>query len=245
MYSFVIFVPFVVPPSRRSTFRTRVPAIHKPPHAPYVRVMFFSLDGLDGAGKSTQLAMFRDWLAELGRDVVTCRDPGGTHIGEAIRTMLLDERNHGLSRRAEMLLYMASRAQLVEELIRPALAAGKTVVSDRYLLANVVYQGHAGGLDVPTLWEIGREATGGLMPDLTIVLDIAPEVAAERIDRPLDRMEQQGEAFRRRLRQGFLDEAARRPNQIVVVDASRSPDVVHADIRAAVQHVLDTIASTP
>src|SRR5687768_15470810 len=109
--------------------------------------MFLTLDGLDGAGKSTQVALLREWLASQGREVITCRDPGTTAIGEAIRHVLLDHRHASMSRRAEMLLYMAARAQMVEETIGPALAAGKTVISDRYLLANVVYQGHAGGLD--------------------------------------------------------------------------------------------------
>ncbi len=181
--------------------------------------MFISLDGLDGAGKSTQAALLRDWLMKRGHDVVTCRDPGTTAVGEAIRNVLLDQRMSGMSRRAEMLLYMAARAQLVDEIIRPALEAGKTVISDRYLLANVVYQGHAGGLDVSALWDIGRLATGGLMPDLTIVLDLEPHTAAGRLKRSLDRMETQGDEFIRRLRTGFLAEAARDPQHIVVIDA--------------------------
>ena len=203
-----------------------------------MRGLFFSLDGLDGAGKSTQLQLFQQWLAELGHEVVACRDPGSTRLGEAIRDLLLDPGNAGMSRRAEMLLYMAARAQLVDEVIRPALDAGKTVVSDRYLLANVVYQGHAGGLDVPTLWQIGGVATDGLLPTLTIVLDISPQAAAERMNRPLDRMELESDEFRRRLRQGFLEEAARGSGRIVLVDASRPIEVVQADIRSAAQAVL-------
>ncbi len=128
---------------------------------------------------------------------------------------------------------------MVEELIRPALAAGKIVVSDRYLLANVVYQGHGGGLDVETLWSIGRVATGGLFPDLTIVLDMPMEAAAVRIRRQRDRMEQQGDGFHARVREGFLAEAARRPEQIAVVDASRSIEEVQAEIRAAAAKVLE------
>jgi dTMP kinase len=120
-------------------------------------------------------------------------------------------------------------------LIRPALEQGKTVVSDRYLLANVVYQGHGGGLDVATLWEVGHVATGGLMPDLTIVLDVPAEVAAARMARPLDRMEQQGAAFHARVRQGFLAEAARSPEKIVVVDAARPIEEVQAEIREIVK----------
>ena len=133
--------------------------------------MFFSIDGGDGTGKSTQIALFCEWLSERGHDVVTCRDPGSTPLGEAIRNLLLDRDDLPIDRRSEMLLYMAARAQMTEEVIRPALEQGKTVVSDRYLLANVVYQGHAGGLDVDTLWQVGRIATGGLTVDLAIVLD--------------------------------------------------------------------------
>lgn len=194
--------------------------------------MFFSFDGIDGGGKSTQLELFAGWLREQGREVLTCRDPGSTRLGEAVRNILLDPGNV-IARRAEMLLYMAARAQLVEEIIRPALAAGKTVVTDRFLLSNVVYQGHAGGLSVEELWEIGRVATGGLSPDLTFVLDLPLEAAAARMNRDLDRMERQGDEFRRRLRQGFLEEAARQSQAIVVIDAAATRDGVQAAIRAA------------
>ena len=197
--------------------------------------MFLSLDGIDGTGKSTQIALLADWLRGAGHDVVPCRDPGSTPLGEAVRQILLDVRATPFARTTEMLLYMAARAQLVAEVIRPALAVGKIVVADRFLLANVVYQGHAGGLDVSELWRIGRTATGGLEPALTIVLDMPPQAAAERLDRPLDRMEQQGDDFRDRLRQGFLSEAGRRPDQIVVIDAARPVAVVQADIRRAVE----------
>jgi dTMP kinase len=129
---------------------------------------------------------------------------------------------------------MAARSQMVEEVIRPALERGKTVVSDRYLLANVVYQGHGGGLDVATLWEVGRIATAGLMPDLTVVLDVPADVAAARMARPLDRMEKQGDAFHARVRQGFLAEAAKAPEKIVVVSAAGSTDEVQAEVRKTV-----------
>ena len=193
--------------------------------------MFLSFDGIDGSGKSTQIGLFVDGLRERGREVVVCRDPGSTLLGEEVRKLLLDRDDLQITRRAEMLLYMAARAQLVEEIIRPALAANKIVVSDRFLLANVVYQGHAGGLDVESLWQVGQVATGGLEPDLTFLLDIDDGHAAERLDRPLDRMERQGHAFRAALRAGYLAEAARRPDRILVIDASRSIDDVQADIR--------------
>ena len=206
----------------------------------YNEKMFFSIDGGDGTGKSTQVELFCQWLRERGSQVVACRDPGSTRLGEAVRGLLLDRHDLEIHRRAEMLLYMAARAQLVEEVIRPALEQGKTVVTDRYLLANVVYQGHAGGLDVDTLWEVGRVATGGLMPDLTIVLDMPATSAAARIDRQLDRMEQQGAAFHARVREGFLAEAARRPGRNVVIDAARPVDQVQADIRAAARKFLES-----
>lgn len=191
--------------------------------------MFYTFDGLDGTGKSTQLRLFADWLRRQGREVVTCVDPGSTQLGEAIRRILLESKDTPIARTAEMLLFMAARAQLVDEVIRPALEAGKTVVSDRFLLANVVYQGHAGGLDVETLWKIGEVATGGISPNRTFVLDMPAEAATLRIDRQLDRMESFGVAFRAKLRDGFLAEAARCP-EIAVIDAARPIEAVHAEI---------------
>ncbi len=200
--------------------------------------MFFSFDGLDGVGKTTQLEQFVAWLRAAGHDVVTCYDPGSTPLGEAIRKILLERGDLAIDRTSEMLLFMAARAQLVAEVIKPNLAAGRVIVSDRYLLANVVYQGYAGGLDVDEIWRIGQVATGGIRPDLTFVLDMPPQAAFSRIDRPLDRMEQQTADFQQRLREGFWAEAARRPDEIVLVDASRSIDVVQADIRKLAGRVL-------
>ena len=174
--------------------------------------------------------------------MLACRDPGSTPLGEAIRELLLHRHDLAIERRSEMLLYMAAQAQLVAELVRPALQAGKIVVSDRYLLANVAYQGYGGGLDVQTLWEVGRVATGGLSPDLTIVLDLPAEVAAARINRDPDRMERQGLEFHARVRDGFLTEARRQPGRIVVVDASRPIEAVQADLQVAARRVLDKMA---
>ena len=200
--------------------------------------MFVSIDGGDGTGKSTQVALLCEWLGQAGHEVVACRDPGSTTLGEAIRELVLNRHDLAIDRRSVMLLYMAARAQLAEEVIRPALERGKTVVSDRYLLANVVYQGYGGGLDVATLWEVGRVATGGLMPDLTVVLDLPPHAAAARLDRELDRMERQGDDFHARVRRGFLDEAARQPRQIAVVDASGPIDQVQTEIRNLIGKLL-------
>jgi dTMP kinase len=200
--------------------------------------MFFSFDGVDGAGKSTQVSLFVQWLRERGLDVVACRDPGSTPLGEAIRGVLLDRHDLHIHRRSEMLLYMAARAQLVEEMIRPALAAGKTVVSDRFLLANVVYQGYAGGLDAAEVKRVGETAVAGIMPELTFVLDIDPEAAGARLHRSLDRMESQGMEYLRRVRSGFLEEAKLRPDAIRVIDASRTVNEIQAEIRAGASGVL-------
>jgi dTMP kinase len=187
-------------------------------------------------GKSTQVQLFCDWLRDLGRDVVTCRDPGSTPLGESIRRLLLDRHDKPMGRRSEMLLYMAARAQLVEEVIRPALRAGRTVVSDRFLLANVAYQGHAGGLNPADIWSVGQVATDGVAPDLTFVLDMPVDAAGQRIRRELDRMEAQGRRFLDQVRQGFLAEAARHPDRIRVIAADRNIDAVQSDIRSASIH---------
>ncbi len=193
--------------------------------------MFISIDGGDGAGKSTQIERLAGWLRGQGHGVVTCRDPGSTALGEAIREILLHRNDLAIGRVSEMLLYMAARAQLTAEVIRPALDRGEIVLSDRFLLANVVYQGYGGGLDVADLWQVGRVATGGLLPDLAVVLDLPPEQAAARLCRTLDRMEQQGADFHARVREGFLAEAARDPQRIAVVDAAQPPDEVAETIR--------------
>jgi len=174
------------------------------------------------------------WLESRGCTVTTCRDPGSTPAGDAIRAILLDRHEIHLAPTSEMLLYMAARAQLVAEIIRPALARGEWVVSDRYLLANIVYQGHAGGLDPDTIRGVGAVATGGLLPDLVVVLDVDLETSARRIDRPLDKLENRGDDFRRRVRAGYLTEARRDPERTCVVDAATGIDEVVARIRAAV-----------
>ena len=195
---------------------------------------FIVLDGMDGAGKSSQVGPLTEWLAGRGQHVTTCRDPGSTPVGDAIRAILLDRHDLQLAPTAEMLLYMAARAQLVAEVVAPALARGGWVVSDRYLLSNVVYQGHAGGLDPAAIRSVGAVATGGLSPGLVLVLDIDLETAARRLDRPLDKLENRGDGFRARLRDGYLREAAAAPETIRVIDASAGPDEVATRIRRAV-----------
>jgi dTMP kinase len=206
--------------------------------------MFFSFDGVDGVGKSTQIRLFADWLSGQGRTVVTCRDPGGTPLGERLRALLLDHHDVPIDRRAEMLLYMASRAQLVAEVIRPALAAGSAVISDRYLLANVVYQAHAlsgagGHLAPDDVWRVGEVATGGLLPHLVFLLDMPADKAAARIQRSPDRMESRGTGYLERVRQGFLAEAGRFPHNIAIINADQPIEAIHAEVIAAASRFLN------
>jgi len=229
---------------------TKRPRAH--PHPGF----FLVLDGPDGGGKTTQAARLADWFRDQGLDVVTCRDPGGTALGNRLRSLLLDRGSVAISLRAEMLLYMASRAQLVEEVIAPALAAGRAVVSDRYVLANIVYQGSAGGLLEEEIAWVGMVATGGLLPDLTILLDIVPDVARARVGEARDRIEDRPLFYQERVRAGYLAAArdggepvaGRDPEQIaqcpyypapiVLIDASADPDTVFERIKSEVGRVL-------
>jgi dTMP kinase len=199
--------------------------------------IFLSLDGLDGTGKSTQCRLLADWLRAQGRRVVLCADPGGTVAGDVIRSLLLDHRGE-LNIASEAFLFMASRAQLVAEVIRPTLDAGQIVIADRFLLANVVYQGHAGGLDPALLWTVGALSSGGLEPNLTLILDLPVALAQERRGRPADRLERRDQTYHERVRAGFLAEAARRPERIRVVDATPSVDVVQERLRQEVARVV-------
>jgi len=198
------------------------------------RGRFISLDGIDGCGKSTQARLLADWLRGRGYEVTECADPGGTATGNEIRTLLLHCR-HAMTGRCEALLFMASRAELVAEVIEPALNAGRLVVADRYLLANVAYQGYAAGLPPEELWQIGHFATAGVKPDLTFVLDLPTEVARARRLRVSDRLESRDEEFHRRVRAGYLEEARRQPACIRVIDATQSVEAV----RGAICGVLD------
>jgi dTMP kinase len=198
------------------------------------RSAFISLDGLDGTGKSTQCRRLAAWLREQGWPVNECADPGGTALGAELRALLLGYRG-AMAMPCEAMLFMASRAQLVAEVIQPALDMGHAVVSDRFTLANVVYQGHAGGLDPATLWEVGRLASGGFEPNLTLVLDLPPEEAWARRKHNADRLESRGAEYHARVRAGFLVEAQRRPDQIRVIDARGTIDEVQERLRRDVR----------
>ncbi len=201
--------------------------------------MFFSFDGIDGVGKTAQMHLFCQWLTSRQVEVVTCRDPGSTPLGERVREILLtSDEQTSIAARSEMLLYMAARAQLVDEVIRPALAAGKTVVSDRFLLANVVYQGYAGGLDVASVRDVGRVATDGVMPDCIFLLDMSPQAALGRMGDQLDRVESRGREYRGRLRDGFLEEAGQWGDAVHVIDADRPVEEIQTEIRTIAEQLL-------
>ena len=192
--------------------------------------MFFSFDGTDGVGKSTQIELFRQWLLDSGHDVLLCRDPGSTALGERLRELLLQKHDIAIDLRSEMFLYMTARTQMVEEVIKPALKVGKTVICDRYLLANIVYQGHAGGLEADMIRQVGAVATDAILPDLTILLDMDVTHARDRMDRELDRIESQGLVYMEQVRQGFLKESALFPESIKVVNAAGEVDEIHQEI---------------
>ncbi len=196
--------------------------------------MFIAVDGGDGAGKSAQIAQLTNWLQSRGREVALFRDPGDTPLGDALREILLARQDLAICPESETALFMAARAQLVRDKIRPALASGKIVLVDRFLLSTVVYQGYAVGSDVETIWRFGTRLTGGLLPDVTFVLDCPVDVAFGRIRRTKDRVESKGDAFHRRVRDGFLQAVADweryAVGKVFVVDASQTPEQISAEI---------------
>jgi dTMP kinase len=207
--------------------------------------MFITFEGSDGSGKSTQITLLTFHLRQLGYNVLTTREPGGTRAGEQIRTCLHDVDNTNMLAVTEVLLYSASRAQLVEELIRPALKSRQIVLSDRYSDSTLAYQGYGRGLDLAELTRITRFATGGLKPDLTFFLDITVEEGLNRRtanDAEMNRMDLQTIAFYRRVRQGYLELAAAEPRRWVVIDAGRPVELIQNDIRREVAARLDAVS---
>ena len=200
--------------------------------------MFITLEGPDGSGKTTQARLLAHWLQEEGHPVVLVREPGGTTIGERIREVLHDPAHTGMSPWTEVFLYCAARSQLVAEIIRPALAAGQTVLCDRYADSTLAYQGYGRGLDLDALRLVLYLATGGLTPDLTFCLDISPEEGLARRRAgggEWNRLDQETVDFHRRVRTGYLELAGLEPQRWIVVDAARSVEAVQADLRALLQ----------
>ncbi len=201
-------------------------------HAGSIAEVFISFEGLDGCGKTTQAALLAEAASAAGREVVRVREPGGTEPGERIRALLLDPEVR-IAPWAEALLYAAARAQLVDEVIRPALDRGATVIADRFIDSSLAYQGCARGLGVDAVLDVNRTATAGLLPDRTVLLVLGPDEAAGRRGEP-DRIEGEGAGFHRAVAAGFAATADRFPERITVVDASGTPDQVAVRVREAV-----------
>jgi len=204
--------------------------------------MFITLEGIEGSGKTTQIHRLAEFINSSGMECVTTRQPGGTVIGEHIRSILLNPENHTLEAMTELLLYLADRAQHINEVIRPALTAGKTIICDRYFDATVVYQGFARGLSVELLLELHGILFDNLKPQVTFLLDLAPQQGLERAWQQLNsgqrvggesRFENETLAFHEKVRAGYLELAMREPQRFRIINAAQSPDQVFAEISKA------------
>lgn len=198
--------------------------------------VFVSFEGGDGSGKTTQIGLLGDWFTRLGHEVVVTREPGGTTLGAELRRLVL----HGedMAPRTEALLYAADRAHHVSTVVRPALERGAVVVTDRYLDSSVAYQAGGRELGADEVENLSLWATGGLLPHVTVLLDIDPAVGVARVPGGLDRLERAGDEFHERTREAYLARAAAHPERIAVVDASLPVEDVHALVVAAVAEKL-------
>lgn len=206
---------------------------------------FIAVDGIDGVGKSTQIRTIQELLERRGQRVLTTRDPGSSDVGQRIRELLLESRLT-MHRRTEAMLFMASRCEMIETVIRPALQAGTSVVSDRFLLANVVYQSVSDDhspISAETLWQLGGLANAGLRPDLTLLLDMPATAAMRRLTGPADRMESRGVEYMEAVRQAFLQQLPHASGHTAVIDANQSVERVTAAIQAAVADYLESCGS--
>ncbi len=206
------------------------------------RGRFITFEGVDGSGKTTQFRMLAQWLRERGREVVETVEPGGTAIGRQIRKILLDPASADIQPRAELLLYFASRAQNVDQVIRPALEAGQTVLCDRFTDSTLVYQGCGRGLDTEVVRDLDRIACRGLKPDVTFLIDIDPETSLMRAKRRNERtgpsesrIDEEGAEFHERVRQGYLALAKAEPDRIMVIDGTVGIGEVGHQIREALR----------
>ncbi|WP_322508382.1 dTMP kinase [Anaerolinea sp.] len=195
--------------------------------------MFITFEGPEGSGKTTQIRLFAEFLRARGYDVLTTREPGGTEISDQIRAVLVNLRNTAMHPRTEILLFQAARAQLVEQVIRPALSRGALVLSDRYADSTLAYQGYGHGYPLEELRRLIAFATGGLIPDLTFLLDVDPAQGLERKQREgeWNRLDAYDLRFHQRVRAGYLEMARAEPHRWVVVDATQSIEVIQSDIR--------------
>jgi len=205
-----------------------------------------AFEGGEGAGKSTQSRLLADWVRGRGHEVVLTREPGGTAVGRQLRATLLDPASGELSARAEALLYAADRAEHVATVIRPALARGAVVVTDRFVDSSLAYQGAGRSLPAEQVAQLSRWATGGLVPDLTVVLDLPPETGLGRSVGPTDRLEAEPAHFHERVRGEFLRLARADPDRYLVIDAAQPTDAVAAAIRERLSTVvLERVVAVP
>jgi dTMP kinase len=203
--------------------------------------MFITLEGPDGGGKSSQIGLLAEFLRQAGYRVLATREPGGTPIGDRVRQVLLDPTIDDMLPRTEILLFQASRAQLVDQVIRPHLESGGVILCDRYADSTLAYQGYGQGGDLETLRRLLDFATGGLKPDLTLLLDVDPEVGMQRMcnrkpgtrDGDMNRLDANTLAYHQRVRQGYAELAARDPQRWVRIDASQASDAVQQQMREA------------
>ncbi len=194
---------------------------------------FITFEGPDGSGKTTQINLLKDYLIGEGYEVIMTREPGGTAIGEAIRNIILDIKHEEMDPVTEMLLYAASRAQHVNQLIRPALEEGKTVLCDRFVDSSIAYQGVGRGLGIETVEEINKVALGGISPNITFFLDIDPEVGLERGQargNGADRLELEALEFHKKVYQGFRALCSRYPHRFKRIDANADINIIHRQI---------------
>ena len=204
------------------------------------RGIFITMEGPDGSGKSTQIELLRGYLEEKGYDVIITREPGGTVISEAIREIILNKDFTEMSSMTELMLYASARAQLVSEVIGPAIDSGKAVISDRFVDSSVVYQGIARGLGVDTVYEVNSYAIQGYMPDITFLLDLSAEegVRRKKDQKELDRMEQESLDFHRRVVEGYRTLAEKSPDRIIRIDATLPIEEIYDTIRGNVEKAL-------
>lgn len=214
--------------------------LHEPTHG-----LLVTFEGGEGSGKSTQIEKLADFLRDQGHQVVTSREPGTTQVGEAVREVLLRTAPDDLAPEAELALFLAARAQLSAEVVRPALAAGKIVLLDRFGDSSVAYQGYGRGLDPERVAALSAFFTAGLEPDLTVLIDVPVEAWKQRSKERPDRMERAGDAFHRRVRQGYREIAMNESERFVVLDGTGSIETVQSAIRDLVRDALAARILTP
>lgn len=194
--------------------------------------MFLSFDGVDGCGKTSISKRVAFRLEQSGFQVVKCRDPGSTALGDSVRDLLLNRKELNILPLSELFLFMSARTQMVQELIRPAIERNNVVICDRFVLSSIAYQGYGGGIPVPLIEQLGRIATLDTVPDITFVLDVPYEIALKRMgNRTIqDRMEAKGEDYQKKVRAGFLKCAQSDPKKFVLIDASQSPEEIEQEV---------------